>query len=961
MRRARRPLTLNPVGYTTLVVLVAASSGGRHLNRSSAAAAAPERDIVPARPLPEIIGREAELTRVNVFAGMARRGLSSLVIKGEPGIGKTILWKHAVEKCRREGVRVLVARPAEEEMPFAIGGLVDLFEGVEVDPIALDPEQSAISRGRAVLDALRRSARDRATVVAIDDVQWMDTVSAGALRYALRRLDGENFGILSTLRLGHGSVDPLTVAGLLPTHLCQTVELGPLSLGAMRRLLSTIVTTIPRPALRRIHEVSGGNPLFAMELARSFRDGDGFPSPGTMSFPDSLQAAIDDRLESAPDELMPLLEAVSAVGRSSVRELQEILPAKDVPALLTIAEQCRILVVEENLEVRFSHPLMSSAVYSRIRPLARRSLHAALARRAVELDVRAHHLALSTDEPHPETAQLLEDAAQRASKRGELDLAAEFAAHSLRLTPGSDADAALRRSLMESEKLAAAGEVAGALALADRLIESLDPGPRRAEALIRRAELEDDDLDKGERLLERALEDAGDEPLLRGRVLDMLGWLRGIFRGDLRAGIECAREALVMADRLTDPKFRMSVAAGLSNMEALAGNPRIDLIEGAIAIEDEIGRPPLWAGPRVLLAEQLLWFGDLTAARGLFEAAHAEAVRSGNGRWLSYGLYDLASLECAAGNLVTANKRVREAMTAALDSGDTHVEVWILHRLALVTAWLGRSTEARAASRRRLELASGRGDRPGIARARWTLGFLALSEGDMSAAVTELVAAAELLEEMGFANPGSIPALPDAVEALAITGDSGTAEALYERLQRQADVLDGPWAKAVAERTRGMVLLARGDADAAIAPLEDAVASFDRSGHRPDAARAALAHGRALLRTGRRSRAAEMFADAHSRFEGMGAALWAARAAEELERAAPGRASGRLTPAERRIASLVAQGMRNREISRSLYMSVATVEAHLTRTYRKLEIRSRSELARLVADGSVEVAEEVHA
>jgi DNA-binding NarL/FixJ family response regulator len=913
------------------------------------------------RHFPEIVGRDAERTHIDFFTASVQRRVSALVIKGEPGIGKTLLWQHTVEQCRNKGYRILSARPAEEEMPFVCNGLVDLFEDLELDAVAFDPESTAIARGRAVLEVLRRLARESTTILAIDDAQWLDSVSASALRYALRRVDAEPLGIVMTLRVAEDTSDPLAVAGPLPTEHYQTLELGPLSVGALRRLLTPIVATISRPALRRIHEVSGGNPLFAIELARGLQDEGHYRSPRAMPLPESLHAAIAGHLRSVPEELRPVLNTVSAVGRSSVRELEGIHPTLDVGRLLSTAIEARVLVVDDNLDVRFANPLIGSAVYTTMSPLQRSALHARLARRASDPDVHAHHVALATDEPDPDAAQLLEDAARRAGCSGALDLAAEFSAHSLRLTPGNDSDAKLRRSLLETERLAAAGEVGGALALADELVATLPAGPGRAEALIRRAELEDDDLNKGESLLVQALDDAGDDALLRARVLDMLGWLRGVFRGDLRGGIECAREALIVGGGVGGPSFKMSVAAGLSNMEALTGNPRLDLINEAVAIEEEIGRPPLWAGPRVLLAEQLLWAGDLTAARALFESAHEQALRSGNGRWISYGLYDLASLECAAGNFDAANACVRDAMQAALDSGDAHVEVWILHRLALVASWLGRSTEARAAARHRLEIASRRGDRPGVARSRWTLGFLALSEGNAESAVVELVGAVDQLEEMGWANPGSIPALPDAIEALAITGDARRSEELFERLRRQESALDNAWVRAVVDRTRGVVLLATGDAAAAVPSLEDAIASFERSGHRPDAARALLALGRALLRAGRRSRAAETFAEARSRFGQMGATLWTARAAEELERAAPGRAAGKLTPAERRVAALVARGMRNREISRSLFMSVATVEAHLTRTYRKLEIRSRSELARLVTDGTVEISEEVHA
>jgi DNA-binding CsgD family transcriptional regulator len=136
-----------------------------------------------------------------------------------------------------------------------------------------------------------------------------------------------------------------------------------------------------------------------------------------------------------------------------------------------------------------------------------------------------------------------------------------------------------------------------------------------------------------------------------------------------------------------------------------------------------------------------------------------------------------------------------------------------------------------------------------------------------------------------------------------------------------------------------------------VAPLADAVSALEQLGFAGDAARAVLSQGRALLRAGLRSRASEAFADARRRFAAIGAPLWEARAIEELERVAPGRASGALTPAERKVADLIARGMRNREIGRSLYMSVGTVEAHLTRIYRKLGIRGRSELARLVTQG----------
>jgi DNA-binding CsgD family transcriptional regulator len=904
---------------------------------------------------PYVVGREAERARVDAFTAALARDARALVIRGESGIGKTALWRHTVELCRRAGFEVLRTRPAEEEMRLALVGLTDLFEHVEVGTDALQDDDQ-VTRGQAVLEALRRLAARGPTVVAIDDAQWLDTASARALRYALRRLDAEPVGVLQATRAPSPD-DPLAAASTLPPGRCDVVELGPLSQAALRRVLAGVVPAISRPMLRRIHAVSGGNPLYAIELARGVAgEAEAHRAPGGLPLPDSLQAAIELRLETVPATLLPLLETVSALGHTSVRVLSDILAEAELAEQLATAAGHGLLVVEEDLDVRFAHPLVGSAVYARMTPLARRSLHARLADRAGDEDVRARHLALSTDDPDAEVAALLESAAERASRSGASDLAAEFAGHSLRLTPAEDADGARRRALAEIEHLASAGEVSRALGLADELLARLEPGPGRAEALVQLAQLEDDDLERGEALLLQALEDAREDELLCGRVLDRLGWLRGMFLGNLAGGIECLQRAVAIADERRDPGLQLLATAGLAFMETLSGVPRPERMAAAIELEAEVGRPLLWAGPRALLGKQRFWDGELAEARELFEAALAETVRDRNERLRSYRLYDLALADCAAGDLASAEEIVGQGLEFARDAADTHGEGWLLYPAALVFAWRGNAAEARAAAGRRLEWAERRGERPGKARARSVLGLLALSEGDAAAAAAELSEAARLLEEIGIGHPGAIPVLPDAIEALAGAGDLAVAEELLERLERQTAAIESGWARAAVWRGRGVLLLARGEADAAASALERAAADLDGLGYGADAARAMLAQGRALLRAGRRSAAAEVLADACDRFAAMGAELWEAQAKEELERAQPTLAVGDLTRAERRVAALIAEGMKNREIAQTLYMSVATVEGHLTRIYRKLDLRSRNDLARLVADGSIPVA-----
>src|SRR5689334_14914252 len=301
-----------------------------------------------------MVGRESERSRLTAFIEALPRGVRAFEIRGDPGIGKTTLWRLGVQECEAAGFTVLMTRAAEEEMPLGMAGLVDLFEHVDADAGALVADDNPFSRGRAVLAALRGLSASRPVVVAIDDLQWLDQASARALRYALRRLEEEPVGVLATLRLMPDGDDPLLLASTLPPGRGDTLLLGPLGIGSLRRMLSQTVTAISRPMLLRIHEVSGGNPLYAIELARGLADDERVAThPGGLPLPDSVQAAIEYRLESVTPEVVALLEAVSALGNTSVRELRQALPEADTDALLGEAEQQGLLIVEEDLRVRW--------------------------------------------------------------------------------------------------------------------------------------------------------------------------------------------------------------------------------------------------------------------------------------------------------------------------------------------------------------------------------------------------------------------------------------------------------------------------------------------------------------------------------------------------------------------------------------------------------------------------------
>jgi hypothetical protein len=203
---------------------------------------------------PDVVGRDAECARVDSFVEALPWGARALLIRGEPGIGKTTLWRHAIGRCRTAGHRVLVTRTAEEEMSLAHVGLADLFEEIDTDP-ALLRDDDAMARGRAVLTALRGLADTGPVVLAIDDAQWLDSASARAVRYALRRFETEPVGVLATTRVGADAGDPLAASTAFAPTGYELLELGPLTLGALRRARrdgSEHLTAVAPPDLRRV-------------------------------------------------------------------------------------------------------------------------------------------------------------------------------------------------------------------------------------------------------------------------------------------------------------------------------------------------------------------------------------------------------------------------------------------------------------------------------------------------------------------------------------------------------------------------------------------------------------------------------------------------------------------------------------------------------------------------------------
>jgi DNA-binding CsgD family transcriptional regulator len=379
----------------------------------------------------------------------------------------------------------------------------------------------------------------------------------------------------------------------------------------------------------------------------------------------------------------------------------------------------------------------------------------------------------------------------------------------------------------------------------------------------------------------------------------------------------------------------------------MGGGVPDELMSRALQDETWVAARPTLERPSVAYGVLLKMADNLALARRQLEGARRQLVTSGNERSLPFVLFHLAELECWAGELGRAERHADEGTDIALRTGQEVLLAFTRYAQALVLAFRGRVEESRTAATDALAVAERSQTVPARALVMSVLGFLEVSLGHMDEAYRHLEPMAEAAAQVGIHEPGAMRWMGEAVEALIAAGEQARAKDLLASVERRAVELDRRWALAMSARSQVVLAATEGDLDAAEGRLEEALERAARLDQPFETARTTLVAGSVHRRLKHRRAAREALERALSTFEELGTPLWSDKARSELSRIG-GRApsSVDLTPTERQVAELVAEGATNEETARRLFMSPKTVEWNLSRIYRKLGVRSRTELAR---------------
>lgn len=917
----------------------------------------------------EVFGREEELTLLRRFVDATDELPSAVVVAGEPGIGKTTLWHSAVEHARTTSCVVLTCRPGPSETQLSYAGLRDLIHphvpetldslpgpqrrAVAVALLLQGPEDVPAAAGTVasgVLGIIRTLAAEAPVLVAIDDIQWLDTPTASVLEFVARRVSSERVAFALSLRADDFGPAPLGLDRAFPRDRISWLMVGPLSTGALQRTLHEHLGFVcARPLLRRLHEASRGNPFFALELARALQRSGTRPEVGApLPVASDLRQLLIERLGALGPEIQEILLAVSALSEPVIGMIEKLFSDIDVYAAVAAAADEGVLDVDGD-RIRFTHPLLGAGIYSTASPSRRRSLHRRLAEIVDDPQESVLHLSLSTDHPDERVAAQLERAARQAWQQAAPYDAAELCHKAADLTPADRRDDALRRRIEAATYHFEAGDTSAATETLEDVIAHA-AGPIRLQALCRLARtlLFTDQLTRSAQAFGIAANESTD-PAVRTEAEEGLAWTLVLLRRDISGAARHARTAAALAHERGNTAA-VSEALGIAALaEFLLAHPRESgtLMDQALSLGaatetlPRVLRHPSLAHGFILTASD-----ELDAARSVFRKLHDRAEERGDESALPRILLCLSNVEFLTGSWRRSEMYLLSAEEAASQTGQYPEQGNMLFDGSVLDAHLGRLDKARGRAQHSLERSD---DSAAVSHmiARRTLGAIAIATGNSDDACRYLGELVHHFEGAGVVEPGAAPFYADYIESLLALGRLEDAEAALCRYESRAEATGRVSAQASARRCRGLLYGARAQREEAVAAFEGSLRLLNGVTRPFEQARTALCLGM-LLRRAKQKRAARGYlGEARALFGSLGAQAWMDRTEAELDHIG-GRAPavGALTPSENRVARLAANGLTTKEIAAQLFVSTKTVEGHLSNVYGKLAVRSRTELAR---------------
>jgi DNA-binding CsgD family transcriptional regulator len=941
----------------------------------------PPSVLVTREPTP-LLERQAELDLVDRLLADAPTGRGGLLLlEGPAGIGKSRVLGAARERAREQGLRVLSARGGELERSFSHGVVRQLFEpalaACDDDERAVllsgaaslaapllqyaDPEQAFGADGDASFPVLHglywltaNLSESSPVLIVVDDLHWCDAPSLRFLAYLARRLEGLPVVLAAAVRVGEPGLDAGMLAELESEALATVGRPAPLSEPAVAELLEARLGSEPAPAfLDAVYQASGGNPFLVGELVHTLREEGVEPTAAGAARvhemgPETLSRFVLQRIRRLGTPAEALARAVAVLGDASELSLAASLAVLDEnEAASAAAALGRVEILRPRGTLGFVHPVLRAAVYEDLSDPERELAHERAAELLGEAGAAPQHVAAHLLHVPPRgrhsIVTLLREAAGRSASEGAVDTARSYLVRALAEPPPETDRAAVLLELGTVELRSGAPEAtehlreAGAAATGESaltLANALQSEGRPYEAA---------------ETLRDALARLGpeEESLAQHIEGQLIGWQRFDARTYPEARERLARLAPGATEDSFGGCFLLSLAASELARAGESPEEAHELVERALTGHVAL-RHENWT-PYAIAANVLVTLDDLEAALPRLDDLLAVARQRGSAYSFAYALNFRALAMLRRGDLVEAEADVRTALEAiepvAGRGGYAETRGYLTETL------LERGELEEAA--RVLDDAGAPSDDPTLQVARLIAARarLRVATGDNEAGLGDLLEVGERLEALGVRNPSYVPWRSQA--ALVLLGRDELAEA--QRLVSEELEIARRWK---APRAVGAALRAAGlveGGDAGLALLREAVAVLEASPARLERAYALTDLGAALRRGNQRAEAREHLRSGLELAERCGARPLGERAHTELVAtgARPRRALrtgvDALTPSERRVAGMAAEGQTNREIAQALFVTPKTVETHLSHVYSKLDIKARSQLGSAMA------------